>query len=180
MGKIILLEVAAAIREGRVKVERPPNSSPALAGEEFGRCGFIPPHLADIIRAVWKPAVMIALLLGAAAPVAATPPATADDALARQQAALRSTLGLDCDRSGGDIVVCGRQGPDPNRLPLPVPPVPGARQAGEPPAPGEALALGAEKCTTVGPNQQCGGGLPIIPIAIWLVRTAVKVAKGKD
>jgi hypothetical protein len=120
-----------------------------------------------------------ALLLGAAGP-AVPPPATAEEALARQQAGLHQSLGLDCDRGGGDIVVCGRQGPDPNRLPLPVEPEPGARHGGEPPAPGEALALGAEKCTPVGPNPQCGGGLPIIPIAIWLIQTAVKVAKDQD
>ena len=129
---------------------------------------------------MWKLAVTIVLLPGAAAAAPPAPPATAEEALARQQAGLQRSLGLDCDRGGGDIVVCGRQGPDPNRLPLPVPPEPGARHAGEPPDPGEALALGAEKCTTVGPNQQCSGGLPIIPIAIWLVQTAVKVARGDD
>jgi len=117
-----------------------------------------------------------------AAPLAAAPPATAEDALARQQASLRASLALDCDREGGggDIIVCGRQGPDPDRLPLPVEPEPGARHAGEPPAPSEALALGAERCTTVGPNQQCSGGLPILPLAIWLVQTAVEAAKGDD
>ena len=122
-----------------------------------------------------------ALLLGAASPVAA-PAVSGDEALARQQESLRSALALDCDRfrDSGDIVVCGRQGPDPNRLPLPVRPEPGARQAGEAAAPSEALALSAEKCTTVGPNQQCGGGLPLIPIAIWLVQTAIEVAEGKD
>ena len=117
-------------------------------------------------------------LLAAAAPPG--PPATAEEALARQQAGLQRSLGLDCDRGGGDIVVCGRQGPDPNRLPLPVEPEPGARTAGEPPDPSEALALSAQKCTTVGPNQQCSGGLPILPIAIWLVQTAVKAAQGDD
>ena len=121
-----------------------------------------------------------ALLAGAAAAAPAAPPATADEALARQQASLRASLGLDCDRGGGEIVVCGRLGPDPDRLPLPVQPEPGARRAGEPPAPGEALALGAEKCTTVGPNQQCSGGLPILPIAVWLVKTAIEVAEGDD
>ena len=117
-----------------------------------------------------------------AAPLAAAAPATADEALARQQASLRAGLALDCDRErgGGDIIVCGRQGPDRNRLPLPVPPEPGARHSGEPPDPGETLALSAEKCTTVGPNQQCGGGLPVIPIALWLVETAVKAAKSDD
>ncbi|HEX8622274.1 MAG TPA: hypothetical protein VF718_09905 [Allosphingosinicella sp.] len=136
--------------------------------------------MADIIGAVWKPAAMIALLAGAASAASAAPPATAEEALARQQAGLHRSLGLDCERGGGEIVVCGRQGPDPNRLPLPVPPEPGARHAGEPPDPSEALALSAEKCTTVGPNQQCSGGLPIIPIAIWLVQTAIKVAEGDD
>jgi hypothetical protein len=121
-----------------------------------------------------------AVLLGAAAPASAAPPATAEQALARQQESLRSAIGVDCDRGGGDIVVCGRSGPDPNRLPLPLPPEPGARHAGEPPDPVEALALNAEKCTTVGPNQQCGGGLPVIPIAIWLVQTAIKASKGDD
>jgi hypothetical protein len=125
-------------------------------------------------------AILAVAALAAAPAVAAPPPTGAGEALARQQASLRSSLGLDCDRSGGDIVVCGRQGPDTNRLPLPVPPEPGARHGGEAPDPSETLALGAEKCTTVGPNQQCGGGLPVIPIAIWLIETAVKAAKSDD
>ena len=116
----------------------------------------------------------------AAAPAPAAPPLSADEALARQRSSLRSGLGLVCDRDSGEIVVCGRQGPDPNRLPLPVPPEPGARIAGEPADPSEALALSAEKCTTVGPNQQCSGGIPILPIAIWLIQTAVKAIKEKE
>jgi hypothetical protein len=107
----------------------------------------------------------------------ATPSTSADEALARQQSSLRAGLGLDCTRDAGEIVVCGRQGPDPNRLPLPVPREPGARVAGEPPDPSDALALSNQKCTTVGRDQQCSGGLPILPIAIWLVQTAVKTVK---
>jgi hypothetical protein len=140
------------------------------------------------VRALAKSSVAIAAAAAliaaplAAAPPAAAPPASADEAVARQQASLRASLALDCDRArdGGDIVVCGRQGPDPDRLPLPVPPEPGARNPGEPPDPAEALALSAEKCTAVGPNQQCSGGLPILPAAIWLIQTAVKAAKGDD
>ena len=120
-------------------------------------------------------AIMAAAL--AAAPAPAAPPLSAEEALARQQSSLRSGLGLDCDRSAGDIVVCARQGPDPNRLPLPVEPEPGARTAGEPPDPDDSLALSAQKCTTVGPNQQCSGGLPILGIAIWAVQTAIKAIK---
>ena len=123
---------------------------------------------------------MAAAALLAGSPAGAAPPATAEEALARQQAALRTSLGHDCDRGAAEIVVCGRIGPDPNRLPLPVAPEPGARHAGEPSVPSDALALTADKCTTVGPNQQCSGGLPILPIAIWLIQTAVKAAKGDD
>jgi hypothetical protein len=111
-----------------------------------------------------------ALFAGAAAPASVAPPATAEEALAREQAGLQRSLGLDC----------GRLGPDPNRLPLPIAPEPGARHAGEPPDAKEALALGDGKCSTTGPNQQCSGGLPLIPIAIWLIQTAIKVAEGDD
>lgn len=117
-----------------------------------------------------------------AVPLEAAPPATAEEALARQQSGLQRSLGLDCDRGGGeDIVVCGRQGPDPNRLPLPLPSEPGARREGEPPDPAEVLALHKPKsCTTTGPNQQCSGGLPILPIALWLIQAAVKAAEAED
>lgn len=112
----------------------------------------------------------------AAAPASAAPPLGADEALARQQASLRSGLGLVCDRDSAEIVVCGRQGPDPNRLPLPVPPEPGARTVGEPVDPSATLALSAEQCTTVGRNPHCSGGLPILGIALFIVQTMVKAA----
>jgi hypothetical protein len=121
-------------------------------------------------------AIAAAALALASAPAPAAPPLSADEALARQQSALRSGLGLDCDRDSAEIVVCGRQGPDPNRLPLPVQPEPGARGSGEPVDPSETLALSAEKCTTVGRNQQCSGGLPILGIALFIVQTVVKAA----
>lgn len=117
---------------------------------------------------------LIGAFLAAAGPASAAPSATAEEALARQQSGLQKSLGLDCDRGGDEIIVCGRHGPDPNRLPLPVPPEPGARHSGEPPDPSEALALSAEKCTPVGRNQQCSGGLPILGIAVMIVQTVAK------
>jgi hypothetical protein len=110
------------------------------------------------------------------APAAASPPLSAEEALARQQSALRSELALDCDRDSAEIVVCGRQGPDPNRLPLAVRPEPGARVGGEPVDPARTLALSAETCTTVGRNPRCSGGLPILGIALFIVQTVVKAA----
>jgi hypothetical protein len=37
-----------------------------------------------------------------------------------------------------------------------------------------------ETCSTVGPNQNCGGGLPIIPIAAFLVKVAIKAVRHDD
>ncbi|HYE27523.1 MAG TPA: hypothetical protein VEA61_04735 [Allosphingosinicella sp.] len=126
---------------------------------------------------------LIYLLLAGFAGPAAAPPLTAEQAFAAQQRGLEAALGTaPCARdiASGDILVCGRPGREPYRLPLPVEPEPGARRPGEAAAPSEALALGAERCTAVGPNPRCGGGLPVIPIAIWLVQTAVKAAQGED
>lgn len=123
-------------------------------------------------------AMAAAALVSASAPAA--PPLTAEEALARQQSSLRSGLGLDCERGAGEIVVCGRQGPDPNRLPLPVPPEPGARRSGEPVDPRETLALSDQKCTTVGRNPRCSGGLPILGIALFIAQTVVKAALKED
>jgi hypothetical protein len=123
----------------------------------------------------------LAALLTAGPALAADPP-TAEEALARQKASLHQTLGLDCKRgrAADDIVICGRSGRDPNRLPLDPEPEPGARLVGEPVRPEDALANTAPPtCSTVGPNQRCGGGLPVIPIAIWLVQTAIKAAKSE-
>jgi hypothetical protein len=111
-----------------------------------------------------------------ATPALAAPPASADEALARQQSLLRAGLGLDCTRDAGEIVVCGRQGSDPDRLPLPVPREPGARRSGEPVDPSATLALSAETCTTVGRNPRCSGGLPILGIAVMIVKTVAEAA----
>lgn len=107
---------------------------------------------------------------------AAAQPLSAEQALARQQSSLRSGLGIGCDRGSAQIVVCARQGPDPNRLPLPVQPEPGDRRSGEPVDPSETLALSAQTCTTVGRNPRCSGGLPILAIAAMIAQTVVKAA----
>ena len=78
-----------------------------------------------------------ALLLAAAAPALAgpQPPLTAEEAIEIQQDGVREATGTaPCPRDAGtgDIIVCGRRGPDPNRLPLPVKP-----GAGENLLPGE-------------------------------------------
>src|SRR5687768_18573585 len=106
------------------------------------------------------------LLIGLAAPAGAAKPVTAEIAMERYRERFEPIAAVDCPRpsTADEIIVCGRpDAPDPDRLPLPVAPVPGQRIRGEPIS--AVVAMGKrETCSTVGPNQQCGGGLPIIPI----------------
>jgi hypothetical protein len=122
---------------------------------------------------------MTALLLaslGAASIAPAQAPLTADEAMETYRAAFHSPDQLECPRGeDADIVVCGRrrEGPAPERLPLPVAPDPGTRVVGEPV--GTVEAAGArETCSTVGPNQNCGGGLPVFAIVGAVVQVMAK------
>ncbi len=87
----------------------------------------------------------------------------------------------DCARAsnnhvaGNEIVVCGRRDLPDQRLPLPLDPVPGERSAGEPPTT-VAAAGNRELCSTVGPNQNCGGGLPLLGAALFVLRSAAALA----
>jgi hypothetical protein len=64
--------------------------------------------------------LLIGAALAGAAPATAAP-LTAEQAAERQRDGLRQAVGTaPCARGGaGDIVVCGRRGPDPNRVPFP-------------------------------------------------------------
>ena len=128
----------------------------------------------------------IALLLAAAAAPAAAaaqsamPPTTAEEAIAAGQAILRQTVRPGCAEGGEEIVVCGRRDEDErHRLPLRVEPAPRAADS----AGGEQMAavrVDTSRCTTVGQNPQCGGGLPVIPIALWVLQNVAKAVKGGD
>jgi hypothetical protein len=43
-----------------------------------------------------------------------------------------------------------------------------------------AVASTRERCTTVGPNQNCGGGLPVLGIAMAVARVAIELIKSDD
>ena len=83
-----------------------------------------------------RSAITAAVLLAAAGagPAFALAPETAltaEQAVEIQRNGVREAVGTaSCarDRETGDIVVCGRRGPDPNRLPLPVERLPGERE----------------------------------------------------
>ncbi len=104
------------------------------------------------------PALAIAAL---GQPAAATPPLTAEQALAEYRKVIKTTKELDCPRSEGgeEIVVCrGRAGADPERLPLPVERVPGERVSGGMNGVG---ALAADGCIS-----RCGGSVGVNILAI--------------
>jgi hypothetical protein len=124
------------------------------------------------------------LALFAATPALAQEPPAAETLIEAQREQLRDSAGLGAcptGPAGDDIVVCARQGRDPNRLPFDSEPAPGARRAGEIAGPRAALdSTRLSPCTTVGPNQRCSGGLPIIPIAVFVVQSTVRAVKGRD
>jgi hypothetical protein len=74
-------------------------------------------------------AALLSATAAAAAPEAAL---TAEQAMEIQREGVREAVGTaSCarDRETGDIVVCGRRGADPNRLPLPIERLPGERES---------------------------------------------------
>ncbi|HEV2748552.1 MAG TPA: hypothetical protein VGW34_14810 [Allosphingosinicella sp.] len=128
-------------------------------------------------------ATLIMLSLAAAAP--AQQPADADAALRNYRALFKPPPELDCPRGGGedaDIVVCGRRrdAPQPERLPLPVEPVPGERIAGEIPSGLTEMKAGSGSCSTVGPHQRCSGGLPVFAIAVAVAHAVAKAVAQED
>lgn len=132
-----------------------------------------------------KSSVGISLLLLPFGSVAAQAPLTADLAIAAQKRQLEATLDLDCRGNAelDEIVVCGREGRDPNRIPLPDERVAGARTRllpGEPPPGSGALAATAQSpCSTVGPNQRCSGGLDVLRV-VGVLAKAVKALTSDD
>ena len=131
------------------------------------------------------------LYLGFAAGLAATPPdaaaaqpAEVEQAIAQQQAGVRSLVRRDCRRPGADreeeIVVCGRREQDArHRLPLAVAgsPGPADRAGGEQLA---AMRAGEDRCSPVGRAQRCNGGLDVIGIGFVIARAIAQARARRD
>ena len=101
------MKVAAAIGEAPGKVEPRGGLVSAVFGRQSGP--------------VLKRSAALGFILLAATPVRAAPATSAEEAISQQQAGVEATLGLDCERrrAGGEIIVCARRGPDPDRVPFP-------------------------------------------------------------
>jgi hypothetical protein len=114
--------------------------------------------------------------LSLAEPAFAGPPArSAEEALEVQRRGLHELVARPCRKSESDeIVVCGRGGPDPDRLPLR-----GERMAGERVRllPGEApSAAGALAAAKEGCRERCGFSIDFIRVGIVLFKVGKHLA----
>lgn len=114
--------------------------------------------------------VLLAAAAAAGAPAFAEPPTAAEGAIVAQRAMVTGAVSPRCPDGSeeGAIVVCARRDDNRHRLPLPIEAAsgPGDRAGGEQMT---ALEAGQERCTTVGPNQQCSGGLPVFAVIAKLI-----------
>jgi hypothetical protein len=116
------------------------------------------------------------LSLTAAAPGAAAPVGrTAEEAVAAQREGMRKVVAPPCrHREADEIVVCGRSGPDPDRLPLRGERVAGDRVhllPGEAPTGAAALAASNEGC-----RERCGFNIDFIRVGIFLFKVGKHLA----
>jgi hypothetical protein len=119
-----------------------------------------------------KSRLALFVLATAAASPAMAEPLTAEQAIQKQRENLVRGAGLECPRDGNDVVVCGRR--EREVLPFDRTGEPTNRMPGETMSTRQALDnTRLSTCTTTGPNQSCGGGLPVLQILF----TALKVAK---
>jgi hypothetical protein len=113
---------------------------------------------------------------------ASAAPVNAERAMDMHRKQFAPAANLNCGTSADpdEVVVCGRrEGPDPNRLPLPVEPVAGERVVGEMASAAE-VANRRETCTTVGRDQRCSGGLPILPILMGAAKLIADQVTGPN
>lgn len=116
-------------------------------------------------------AAILGFMAAAAAPVRAVPPdppLTAEQAVAAQREGLRTVVADSCRGDHEEIVVCGRSGRDPNRLPIRQERLAGDRVGllpGEAPTGADAL-----KATREGCRSRCGFSVDFIRVGIVLFK----------
>lgn len=122
------------------------------------------------------------LIGGAMATTAPAQTLTAEQALENYRETFAPVSELDCPKGEDpdEIVVCGRSpgAPDPNRLPLPVEPLPGARNTDDALS-GIAVLNRKEPCSTVGPHNGCGGTLPVFQVIGVAVKAVQALVDGE-
>ena len=108
---------------------------------------------------------------------------TADEAIAMDRARVRDVVEADCPPGQLDeeVIVCGRRpGYQRYRVPISGPDISqGTRErAGD--AQLYAMDAGGTRCSAVGRDQQCGGGLDVIGIGFAIVRGPTQALANRD
>ena len=108
---------------------------------------------------------------------------TADEAIAIDRTRIRTVIDAECPQGQLDdeVVVCGRRpGFQRYRVPMSGPDV--SRGTRERAADAQLYAMGAgsERCSAVGRDQMCGGGLDIIAIGFTIVRGIAQALINRD
>ena len=108
---------------------------------------------------------------------------TADEAIAMDRARLRNMVGTACPQGllDSEIVVCGRrEGIQRYRVPA-ADPVAGAAMRSRPgDAQLHAMEANDQRCSPVGRDQQCGGGLDLLGIGFMIVRGITQALLNRD
>ncbi|HEX8644777.1 MAG TPA: hypothetical protein VF702_12780 [Allosphingosinicella sp.] len=124
---------------------------------------------------------LAAALAAAAAPAAAQPDA-APDALAAQREIVRAAVLDDCgDAEGDEIVVCGRRAEEARSRRYRV--APGDYSGPRDSAGGAqlyAMEANDDRCSTVGPNQRCSGGVDVLAVVFGAVRIVQALRARRD
>jgi hypothetical protein len=108
---------------------------------------------------------------------------TADEAIAMDRARLRSMVGTDCPpgQLDDEVIVCGRrEGIQRYRVPMADPVAGGGMRARAGDAQLHAMAANDQRCSPVGRDQMCGGGLDIIAIGFTIARGIVQALANRD
>ena len=108
---------------------------------------------------------------------------TADEAIAMDRARLRNMVGTACPQGllDSEVVVCGRrEGIQRYRVPA-ADPVAGAGMRSRPgDAQLYAMEANNQRCSPVGRDQQCGGGLNMIGIGAAIVQGITQALANRD
>lgn len=125
------------------------------------------------------PRTTLVFLLAALPLPASAEPLTSEQAMENYRTMTIAPLHCPDGGNPDDINVCGRRSPlNAYRLPL-AEPTPGERVRAEPVSTVAAAEAGS-KCSTVGWNQECGIGLPLLGFALFLAKIVEKKILNPD
>ncbi len=127
-------------------------------------------------------AIVIAAIGLAPGAAASAQTAGAPDPVAAQQTELRTILRPQCPAPGEseEIVVCGQRDDDRYRVQPQF--VPGSRPAGARAGGEQRAAMGVndQRCSPIGRDQQCNGGLNVIGIGAAIARGIAQAIANRD